>query len=260
MIMINGEKIDFKSFPNGELNLKKPVGLGYCKSVTLKYENDQDLTNLMFLKKGIGHAYLKLPYIPYSRMDRSSNSHVFTLKTFCEFINWLDFSQVIIMDAHSDVSEVLLNNLKKETVILGLMKQAGYRKEIDYILYPDASAFKRYGEVLKAPRYLMGFKERDFESGKITNYRISGEYKPQKGSRMYIVDDLCSKGGTFLLAGEHLEKLGVKESILVVAHCESSVEEGPIISSNLIKEIHTSDSIPRSPHLKIITYNLCKYE
>ena len=57
---------------------------------------------------------LQMDYVPNARMDRVKNhDEVFTLKYFCEFINWLNFDTVYVLDPHSNVVSALINRCWK---------------------------------------------------------------------------------------------------------------------------------------------------
>lgn len=107
--------------------------------------------------------YLSLPYIPNARMDRVKNDdEVFTLKYFCDFINWLGFSSVYVLDAHSDVSTALLNNCVKENpkeYVDKAISKIGMRNLVLY--FPDAGAAKRYSDLFPELPYCYGEKKRD---------------------------------------------------------------------------------------------------
>src|SRR5437762_7580417 len=113
MILLNGNPITIKRFPNGEVLLEKNEIASNKKdegnSVTLKYESDLDLFNLLLVRKALWFPCdLSITYMPYSRMDRQSDIYVFTLKSICKYINWLDFNRIYVFEPHSDVTPALL--------------------------------------------------------------------------------------------------------------------------------------------------------
>src|SRR5205085_11674442 len=113
MILINGQEIQFETFPNGETRINQDSffnALEFGVTVQFHYTNDSDLIKLMFVKKYLddiqeGHPnHLIITYMPYSRMDRSENDFPFTLKYVTEFINGLRFQSVEVLEPHSDVA------------------------------------------------------------------------------------------------------------------------------------------------------------
>jgi ribose-phosphate pyrophosphokinase len=253
MILFNDIPLDFKKFPNGETNLTKDflggreqlIGHLYPVKITLKYESDADLFQLLLVRKALWFPVdLHIPYFPYSRMDRKSDTHVFTLKSVAKFINWLEFDNVYIYEPHSDVTPALLNKCKIVSVTPELLVKAGFNPEEDFIYYPDAGAQKRYADVIKAKNEIFGIKTRDFATGKLSNPIITAMDEPT--GKIFIIDDLCSKGGTFVMAADDLllGNSNITEINLVVAHCEETIFQGKIFTTDAIHHVYTTDSIP----------------
>lgn len=259
MILLNGKVVKFETFPNGETKLihtdldismdSHIEAVSVQNEVFFKYEDDKDLINLMFLKKYIDEfsveANLIISYMPYSRMDRSENDSPFTLKYVANFINSLNFYEVAVIEPHSDVTCALLNNTSPYYINFDLVESVkqlvGFNDKIDYIVFPDAGAQKRYAK-MEATNQLVGFKHRDFNTGKIESLKIIGDiHTTVSQSKAIIVDDLSSYGGTFVRTSQELKKLGVKEVYLLVAHAENSIFKGNLF--NHIDKVFTTDSI-----------------
>jgi len=263
MITLNGVEIKYGSFPNGETNLSKSfidnrVSLRMVNNIVFTYEQDGDLIKLMFIKKyldsiEVKSVHLHIKYMPYSRMDRENESYVFSLKYMTEFINNLSFTRIIVYDPHSDVTPALLNRCRITDMVKNhlakYLEQIKFNKKKDYLFFPDAGAQKRYADLMGF-KTLVGFKERDFETGRIKKMIIVGDYD-NNSSKVVILDDLCSKGGTFMLAAEKLKEIGLNEIYMVVGHCEQTVFDGAILNSDSIKEMLTTNSIKREKHIKI---------
>jgi ribose-phosphate pyrophosphokinase len=280
MILLNGKKMNFQKYPNGELFFRVedlPLDFDEYRMLvkviefTLKYEDDSDLIHLMFLKKYIDQVFkgyaiiLNILYMPYSRLDRAEAGFAFTLKYVCELINSLGFEEVTVNEPHSDVCVALLNNCRVKGLVEGVfhdMREKGefeFNNERDFIYFPDASAEKRYAKLFPGFRHLVGFKHRDFATGKITSLTIvGGDAEPPEVFNVVMVDDLASKGFTFLLGAEKLKALGADKIYLIVGHCEDSVHQGKLLESDLITKIFTTDSILTIPHDKIKVCSLIK--
>lgn len=259
MIKLNGEVVKVERFPNGEARMKNLLIRGEREHVEMRYEDDSDLFLLMLLKKhldsGISKsAHLTIPYMPYSRQDRVEHAEeVFTLKYVAEIINSLKFDSVNIWEPHSDVTMALVDRSYASYPTVTLLPQVFFRigaspalnftaHNGDIIFFPDAGAAKRYSSKIPFP-YLVGYKDRDFATGKIKSFQIVGN-APEKPFRALIIDDLCSYGGTFLLAGEALRKLGAVEVYLFVTHCEKSVFAGGLLmDSSPINKVFCTNSI-----------------
>lgn len=254
MIMLNGNKIKIKMFPNGETLIDNVEVLSfvntYHNTIEFKYESDGDLIHLMLVKKYLDNqdivASLIIYYMPYSRMDRSENGSVFTLKYISEFINDLNFLKVTIIEPHSDVTPALVNKSDSLYINFDLLPKVideiNFDIEEDYIMFPDQGAARRY-KSMKFKNELIGHKHRDFQTGKIQGLEVVGSaiYNPNK---VIIVDDLSSFGGTFLYSGNVLKELGFKEIYLLVAHAENSIFKGDLLKEGSpITKIFATDSI-----------------
>ena len=120
------------------------------------------------------------------------------------------------------------------------------------VCFPDAGALKRYGFALdsKMP-YCVAHKTRDFKTGQIIDYTMNvyndkDSFSYSQNNLLHdvvIIDDLCSKGGTFVHAAKKLAQLGTKNIYLIVAHCENNINNGEIGKMDIFKKVYTTDSI-----------------
>ena len=263
MIKVNGKAINIGHYPDGTLNLKitneniNPLIMDKDSWIGWYYEKEEELVALIYLvnklrNRGICTLTLHMPYVPNARMDRcESNDDVFTLKYFSNIINSLQFCDVKTLDVHSTVTEALINNITNESPVPCIQFVMGQivpftDKELT-IFYPDAGAMKRYSKMIKAP-YAFGNKVRDWETGKIQGLEVIGDQQLIEGYDILIVDDICSRGGTFYYAAQKLKELGAKDIYLWVSHCENTILDGELIKSGLLKKIYTTDSIYTAKH------------
>ncbi len=249
---INGTLVGNQCYPNNERifyeynELKK----ANCIYFYLRYETDIDLINLMIYKKALddisykGKIKLFMPYIPYSRMDRKIDGFIFSFKYFCNFINWLNFDEVIVLDPHSNVSTALLNKVSElnfDYLITEVLKE----EKVDYIFYPDAGAQKRYSEKMTTFKPVFyGNKSRDLSTGKINKLELVNPPDLVDGT-ILIIDDLCAKGGTFVGMAKLLKEAGAKRVILYVNHCEQSIYKGELLPTNWVDKVYSTNSILR---------------
>lgn len=261
MIELNGKKIEIGNFPDGTLLIKENVAREYDfeRSVTVRwcFENNEELVALIYIVKhlkahGVSKVHLQMPYIPNARQDRvKSDEDVFTLKYFSEVINWLGFASVTVLDPHSTVSEALFDNIIIKTPKENIAKVIAQIGDENLIMfYPDEGAMKRYSALADKP-FAFGIKKRDWATGLIKGLDVSGATELIDGSRVLIVDDICSKGGTFYHSAKKLKELGAKEVYLYISHCENSILQGEVLTSGLIERVFTTDSILTEEHDKI---------
>ena len=194
---------------------------------------------------------LTMPYIPNARMDRvKAKDEVFTLKWFSDFINLMYFDKIVVHDPHSNVSTALINHV----VSVGAENETAQVLETledkNVILcYPDEGAAKRYSSQIGRD-YVFCIKHRDWRTGKIERLELT---TPEKvvGQNVLIVDDICSRGGTFTFTAKALKEAGAGEIYLYVTHCENTIFNGEILRDGLISHVFTTDSIYRGDHANI---------
>lgn len=265
MIKIDGEIIDVGNYPDGTINIKYDINgrqkVEHAK-IAWYYENDREFLTLAYLVKhlranDVHNIYLYMPYIPNARMDRVKNpDDIFTLKYFAELLNGLEFSRVEVLDPHSSVSEALINNLcviPPKQYILEVLEQIApcdYKKSNVLMFYPDEGAMKRYSGMVNLP-YIFGIKRRNWETGVIEGLDIAGGPVRIADKNILIVDDICSRGGTFLHSARKLKEVGVNDIYLYVSHCENTILEGELLNGDLIKKVYTTNSIFTKSHEKI---------
>jgi ribose-phosphate pyrophosphokinase len=255
MIKVNGVEIKQNNFPDHTLLMKfDPNGddFSYDRGaikIEWLYENDAELFSLICVKKHLDRhftnpqAVLIMPYIPHARMDRVKNDEdVFTLKYFCEVINSLKFDVVWVRDAHSNVSLALLENVVDEGVVR-YVRDAINKSGAEALFFPDEGAMKRYADLFKDMPYAFGMKKRDWKTGQIQGLDlINTENIVDKN--VLIVDDICSRGGTFYHAAKALKAAGAKSVSLYVTHLEKTVILGEMASTDgLVDHIYTTKSI-----------------
>lgn len=261
-IFLNGNKIDLsKRYPDGTLNLKVDPHMKSGSVIRWYYERDEELVALCFITlhlrdRGLGKIHLELPYVPNARMDRvKHDEEVFTLKHFCTIINSLAFSSVRILDPHSSVCPALLDRVQMTDITQAVisiydMIKKDTRSDKDLIIfYPDEGSMKRYSCMVEK-KYAFGVKNRDWNTGKIRGLSIVGA-ENVAGKDVLIVDDICSRGGTFYYSAKALKDAGANDIYLYVTHCENTVLDGDLLNGDLIKEMFTTDSIFTKSHDKI---------
>lgn len=240
------------NFPDGtfKIDLEIPEGTVPWK-IIWKYENETELIQLIYITDHLkNHGYtnidLVMPYLPNARMDRVKNSsEVFTLKWFCDIINSLRFDCVEVLDVHSPVGEALLDRIvvrTPEEYIRQAMEMAGIDKENDLVFFPDEGSCKRYSAFI--PQYDnvgFGIKKRDWKTGKIEGFDIHGA--DPKGRNVFIIDDICSYGGTVFHAALKLKELGCGDIYAYFTHCENSIAKGELFKGDLIKAVYTTNSL-----------------
>lgn len=243
-------------FPDGTLRLEPPkLSHTFVSAIRWDYENDAELFSLICLKNHYCNDSISLymPYCPHARMDRvKSPNDVFTLKSFAGIINSLNFSKVVVYDAHSNVSLALIDRIENRDNTPFVERAINTINDPDLVMYyPDEGAMKRYSEQFNRP-YSFGMKKRDWATGNIKGIDIINK-EAVKGKNILIVDDICSRGGTFFHSAKALKAEGAKNIYLFITHCETTIMEGELIKSGLIKHIFTTNSLASNFPTNLIT-------
>lgn len=266
MIFLNGKEVDISQrFPDGTSALKLDPDLYAFEDardrtnyyIGWRYESDAEMISLYYIvhhlrAHGAQHICLTMPYVPNARNDRVVNDEdVFTLQYFARFINQLGFEKVFIQDPHSHVAPALIDRVVVcivqpyvRSAIQHITRQ--YQSEGLVIFYPDEGAMKRYHDQSPLP-YSFGIKTRDWKTGKIDGLQLVGE-DAVRGKDVLIVDDICSRGGTFLRSAKALREAGAKRIFLYVTHCENTIEQGDLLTSGLVEHVYTTTSIYTGRH------------
>lgn len=273
MIKVNGKTINLEQFGdktlkcsltgvNAKLNANvfgSIFGMGGIDSMPTAeilwcYDFDSELFALQCVvdtlrdKEPLVQITLKMPYIPNARQDRYVSGRIFTLKTFAKIINSMSFYKVKVFDPHSDVSTALIDRVEvMESKHRQLIDEACTNINTDIRttqkMFPDNGAAKKYGATDDS---IIGYKYRN-EEGRIDSYSFTG--LKETTTKVVIVDDIVSWGGTFVAAAKALKEKGVKEVYLIVSHCEDNILKGEVF--DYIDHVYTTDSICTIEHPKL---------
>jgi ribose-phosphate pyrophosphokinase len=276
----NGFSHKIFKFPAGEVSVKITSDF-YCPeedltAVIIAKGADSDMIfKIMLMKealerKGFNKFILELPYLPYARQDRVCNEgEAFSLKVFCNLINSMNFSEVVVLDAHSDVGPALLNNCTNvdpyKHILDSIYEICGISDtEKLNIVSPDAGANKKCNKIYSKlihqfsdmPLNVIGDlvkcdKTRDVTTGQLSGFEVFAD--DLKGHDCLIVDDICDGGGTFLGLADELKKKNAGKLYLYVSH--GIFSKGIDILLEKFDMIFTTSSYqtqPDHPKLKVI--------
>lgn len=262
MILVNRTPVNFTQFPDGTTSFRLDTKDAVWFRIEWRYDGDHECMLLWHLvhhirannRMGVD-IELVLPYIPNACMDRvKSGDEVFTLKWFAEFINTLNFRKVEVLDPHSNVAAALIDRIcvkePADNIRLAIERVMADTGDTDVLMcYPDEGAAKRYSDLM-GREYVFGIKHRDWRTGKIEGLELANSEKVA-GRNVLIVDDICSRGGTFTHTAAALKEAGAKEIFLYVSHCESTIFKGSVLTDGQISRVFTTNSIYRGEHEKV---------
>lgn len=236
MIKLNGVEVKATIFPDKTSQVWK-LSSGALEpstdvhDVEWHFESEAEFLHLAQLKRLLDStpfpSYLYLPYLPYARQDKSvSNEQTFALHAFIPLLNSLAFTEVHVIDPHSDVYKAIYNVVHLGT--LPYIRDAIRSSEVDTVCFPDSGAFKRYSDLIPTNiKTVSAYKIRDQLTGEITQYGFTEPNAAHplhvnapkiNGKSVLIIDDICDGGATFKHCAEKLLEAGAKEVHLYVTH------------------------------------------
>lgn len=216
--------------------------------ITCRIHSTADIFELLLVtdslrRVGIKRLELFIPYLPFARQDRVMvKGEPLSLKVFSDLINSQNYEKLFIYDPHSDVSMAVLNNSEKISnhlfveKVLNKVARNGYQ-----LVSPDAGACKKIYDLAKSLnshcQVITCNKVRDVQTGNILS--IECFEQDFRGMPLYIVDDICDGGGTFVLLAKELKKRNAGKINLVVSH--GIFSKGLDVFEN-IDHIYSTDS------------------
>jgi len=250
-------------FGGGEQHIKlnqQDVADTCSATIWLHYGQDSEIWKLALIvdalrRSNINILHLNIPYFPAARQDRVCVAgEPLTVKVFADFINAMNFNKVTIFDPHSDVTAALLNkvkvvdNTKFVGAILGQMNALNKTGKT-VLVSPDAGSNKKVANVAKYLNNISGQdicvvradKLRNVATGQIIETTVYAD--DLTGKECYIIDDICSKGGTFCALAKVLKAKGASKVYLIVSHYEGTANIQTLKDSG-IDLIFTTDSKP----------------
>lgn len=260
MIKINSKEIDYTLFPNLEMLVDTKCFSNallretFC--IDYQFSGNESLLHLYFILSHIkdclnGNVDLTITYMPYSRMDRSQNGSCFTLAHIVRLITSVltETDHVSVIEPHSAETEKQFNlcgfdfNYRSVSIIPQLASEVMKRHAIDVVCYPDKGARERYDTAAFDKPIVYCEKKRDFDTGNIIGLDLITEEDLQ-GKTVLIVDDLCSKGGTFYHTANKLREAGAVAVYLAVCHMEQNVVNGELVKdSSPINHVYCTNTM-----------------
>jgi ribose-phosphate pyrophosphokinase len=153
-------------------------------------------------------------------MDRAiSWAEPFSLDVVARLINGAGFSQVRILDVHSEVATRLIRN-SENLLPFAVVSQVGTSLGNPRLVCPDKGARERVEKLAGFSDYesiAYCKKVRDLATGVLSGFEVT-EWGLVKGQDTLIVDDICDGGGTFVGLAKELRKAGAKKVNLFVTH------------------------------------------
>lgn len=237
------------------------------------YTSPDDFIDLKTVTDLLAQNRLKttlfIAYMPNARMDRiKSPLESYSLKSFTQYLKTLKVENIFVFDPHSSAT----NNLLEQDTYLGEMISNDLLKNVleahvektfnntnFYLAFPDEGSQKRYMDTINYCSFkdrvlgvFVGSKARDWKTGEIKRVDVNivnGEWiiDKEEDHNVLIIDDICSKGGTFKYFIEAMNKeYGANINYyLYVSHMEPAILDGDLLNEDkpMVKNVLTTNSL-----------------
>ena len=219
------EPVSYFKFPAGEVHIRN-FDVSDVTQVIFNWRGDHtDLAVLssFYSLAGLTHYVpLLVPYLPASRADRvqgneSEGKLAYTNLIFAAIGGFnLGWPPIITWDVHSTTST--------NADITNIPRMQQYLTTYSFpdnsvLLAPDEGSISRVAAISTATGlpYVHATKNRDYSTGQLLSNSIPavlGDY-----DHIFVIDDICDGGGTFLLLADSIHKQNISSNLhLFVTH------------------------------------------
>lgn len=240
-----GSEIQFLSttkFHSGEFIIPK-FDWKSCNEIEVQcfYDSDADIAALLLLGAHLreiedldGDINLFIPYIPYSRMDRFTDKEYEQFTALKSLLFNYYYNKIYTRDLHNPSTNKGLEAINRE--------YKGIISNHHAVVLPDKTAFLRYTNTYGFDkRFIVFDKVRD--GGKIVS-KIVFDNTNFMDADFIIVDDICSRGGTFSNAAIEIRDKYPNRELnfdLLISHTENGIFTGNLFDH--IRTVYTTNSI-----------------
>lgn len=195
-------------FPAGEVGVKINADIkdNDLVAFTVEYQNSDDIMYILNLYDAIvrladvDQVWFDIPYLPYSRQDRVCHGgESFALEVLANLFNSLPKASFSTVDAHSAVSNKLINKL-------AAVKQSAITDNLphfNFFIAPDQGAKSKINCLGTGPNEAVLCLNKVRKDGKVVYEDLPED---TVWGTVCVVDDLCDGGATFIALGEMLKR------------------------------------------------------
>lgn len=216
------QPVKFWSFPGGERGVRVEWEFNFHSyTVDVDFRSSDDLIDMLMTVDAIRGKFpasqirAKIPYFPYARQDRRAViGEAHSMRVIAAMVNSCNFTEVEVWDPHSDVVEALIDRIVIKTQAELAMRD-GVIPNGALLIAPDAGAAKKIYKLasILGSDVVVLEKSRDPKTGRLEAGEISVENlkKISESFEVWMVDDICDGGGTFIAAIEKIKSSLNKE-------------------------------------------------
>lgn len=251
-IKLSGLKLE--RFPDGEIDLeiKESVrGTDVVLLQTVALDPNEYLMELLIMIDAARRASARsimvvIPYFGYCRQDRKDKPRVpITAKLVANMLTAAGATRVLTIDLHAGqlqgFFDIPVDNLYGRPRLVEAFKGL-VSTENCVVVTPDIGSVKlarSYAAQLGVPMAIID-KQR-FSADVVTNATLIGDVE---GKNVLLADDICSTGGTLLLAAKATQEKGAKRIFAAVTHGIFAHDTLQKIEQSPIEALLVSNTIP----------------
>lgn len=221
------EPVPYFKFPSGEVHIRD-FDVSGITQIIFNWRGDHTdlavLSSLITLPSCRSNltSNLLVPYLPASRADRIVGNESLGKVAYLDLISsaWNGIayciSPIATWDVHSTTDvDTPITNIPRMQQYLSTYKFP----DNSVLLAPDEGALSRVAAISAATGlpYLGATKNRDYATGQLLSNSVPlvlGEF-----DNIFVIDDICDGGGTFLLLAESIRKQNISSNLhLFVTH------------------------------------------
>lgn len=217
-----------RKYPDGQQDIFIDATTDISKPICIdsRFNSFNDLELIICATKalrnlGSENINLYIPYLLGARSDRkfSDGGTSYLVQVVAPIINSLQFKKVWCLDAHSYVAAACVNSLENIPNIDFVTKILANKSNF-HLVAPDKGAQDKVMNIAKAighDEIITCTKVREISTGKIKSVDV-GHFCSAKGRDLYIVDDICDGGRTFIEVANKLKDFEPGCMHLIVTH------------------------------------------
>ena len=201
-------------------------------------------------------ADLVLPYFPGARQDRVQDRNVaLSVQVYAEIIaSSRHLHTLTILDIHSNKAlnaivketfdkNISVRNIRHDQWFMPWIESTTFAPGPHKFLFPDEGAENKYSEIAAYSPYMACRKKRDPVTGALSGFEVPDIRRFAEDQFLWIVDDICDGGGTFIAIAEEVRKQLGNRCKLGLAVSHSIFSKGVGTLYELFDYIVTTDSV-----------------
>lgn len=252
MIKINGVLVKRLTFPGGEVNIQLPAVIKPPFKVHAWLQSSDDIMSLLLVQDALkrhhdqGIKHLVMPYLPYARQDRVCNvGEALSRQVFIDVVMpYVNPATIKVYHPHSDG----LPHAWEVVPLYALFKDTLLTKN-SVLVIPDKGAIEDVTAVAlyNNLEFIQGTKTREVTTGKLSGFDCDFRGVDCKDKDLWILDDICDGGGTFLGLLEILKTKNPRTVNLYTTH--GIYSKGlDVLCSNFDRVVSTNTYMHDLPH------------